>query len=102
MYFPGCDDSLDHGFTCVDKCDLYLVGGDVRWMNDEGKEAFKEWIQENNFFKYSFEENRWIKLPAMKPVQVFPDLHVHDGYIYAVGATSFDADFCKAFDYTMQ
>ena len=41
-------------------------------------------------------------MPAMKPVQVFPNLHVHDGYIYAVGATSFDEDCCEAFDYTMQ
>ena len=60
------------------------------------------WIQENNFFKYNFEENKWIKLPAMKPVQYFPDLHVLDGYIYSVGAISFDEDLCTPFDYTMQ
>ena len=97
-------DLLDHGFSCVvvDKCDLYIAGGDFKWIDDEDKEAFKEWIQENNFFKYNFEENKWIKLPAMKPVQYFPDLHVLDGYIYAVGATTCDKGSCEPYDYTMQ
>ena len=110
-YFPYSEqpynpdsDLMNHGFSCVvvDQCDLYIAGGDIRWIDDEGKEAFKEWIQENNFFKYNFEENKWIKMPAMKPVQYFPDLHVLDGYIYAVGATDYDELSCDPLDYTMQ
>ncbi|XP_072020765.1 uncharacterized protein [Amphiura filiformis] len=75
---------------------LYAAGGSSVEPFDgdtEKEEDHKEWLCENNFFRYDLERNEWVVLPPMPKVLYNPITFQLDDYIYVTGSACNDFSF---------